>query len=137
MISQRFGLYDVSDYALARTDIHHLADRIIIEEDEQMNAVFPAQRLARIKIIDNEGNRRISEVVSAQGDPETPLLYDEIVDKFHFLISLSHKASSAYDIVAACQQLAAAEDEGMQYGLGMVDAIAEHAKKIIKKQQVK
>ena len=79
---------------MARADIHRLADRIIIEEDEQMNAVFPAQRLARIKISDNEGNQRISAVVSARGDPETPLSYDEIVDKFHFLISLSHKASS-------------------------------------------
>ena len=133
---RRFGPYDVSDDALARADIHRLADRIIIEEDEQMNAVFPAQRLARIKISDNEGNQRISAVVSARGDPETPLSYDEIVDKFHFLISLSHKATSAYDIVAACQQLAATENEGMQYGIGRLDAVAGNAKKIMKIQKV-
>jgi 2-methylcitrate dehydratase PrpD len=102
---------------LARSDIHQLADRITIDEEEQMNAVFPAQRLARLTITDKTGNRRISAVVSARGDPETPLSDSEIVDKFYFLMSLSHKASSAESIAKACQNLAE-QKEGLQECLG-------------------
>lgn len=114
---RRFGPYDVSDNALARSDIHQLADRITIDEEEQMNSVFPAQRLARLTIIDKKGNQRISAVVSARGDPETPLSDSDIVDKFYFLISLSQKASSADSIAKACQNLAG-QKEGLQKCLG-------------------
>ena len=66
-------------------DILRLADAIEMGEDEDMNRVFPAQRLAQVALRLVDGRRLASSVVPARGDPEEPLSTEELAAKFHDL----------------------------------------------------
>lgn len=79
---RNFGTYDVSEEALMRADIHQLADKITLFEDDAFNAVFPEQRQARLTVILTSGEQVTSLSEFTKGDPEAPLSYQEIEQKF-------------------------------------------------------
>ena len=60
-----------------------LADAVEMAEDDEMNRVFPSQRLASVALRLADGRRLESSVVPARGDPEAPLSTAELTAKFH------------------------------------------------------
>ena len=57
--------------------------RIRLKEDPAISALFPAQRLARVRIQTKSGHIHQSELIAAKGDPDSPLSDAELVAKFN------------------------------------------------------
>ena len=102
---RRFGPWDVSEAALARADIHDLSGRITLTEDQAFNDVFPAKRQSRVTIVLKSGDRLTHTTFDTKGDPETPVSYPEMTEKFTaFLAQTAHHRSSE-QILQACLHL--------------------------------
>ena len=97
-----FAAYDVSDAALARADIHQLAARIKLAENDDFNKVFPQLRQSRLHIDFADGSRRTAFSAHTRGDPETPVSYAEMTAKFDRLIGPTPFASRAELLKQAC-----------------------------------
>ncbi len=80
----RLGAEEISDEGVKDPDSLAMAQRITLREDEHCNAVFPAQRLAKVQITTATGTL-VSDYTPATWDPEDRPSDDELVDKFHIL----------------------------------------------------
>jgi len=54
-----------------------------LSEDDDYNARFPKERLARVVITMTDGHRYTSETTAATWDPESPPSDDDLILKFH------------------------------------------------------
>ena len=97
-----FTAFDVSEDALTRDDIHQLAARIKLVENDDFNKVFPQLRQSRVHIDFVNGSRRTAFSAHTIGDPETPLSYAEMLAKFDNLILSTPFASRAALLKHAC-----------------------------------
>jgi 2-methylcitrate dehydratase PrpD len=73
---------DVLPGALARTEVLGLAERVRLTLDEELDAAFPEQALARVAILLKDGRRLVSDAQAAPGDPGTPVTEDVLLDKY-------------------------------------------------------
>jgi 2-methylcitrate dehydratase PrpD len=99
------GLYDV-----ARATLHHderfaaLAPVIRIVADGGLDRHYPTHWPARVTIADRSGASRTAEVIHAPGDPEHPLSWDEVREKFRRVTGRPRETVAR--IASACQALA-------------------------------
>ncbi len=79
------GAAEISADALHDPEIAAMADLVVIAEDDDHNRLFPGERLARVTIELDDGNRHESPDTYASGDPHTALSDMQIRAKFHEL----------------------------------------------------
>jgi len=79
------GPDQVSEEAIVRKEILELAKKIEVRFDEELEARFPRECLARVIIMTAEGESYQSEIVGSPGDPERPLTYEAVKEKFRWL----------------------------------------------------
>ena len=65
--------------------IVELANKMILNEDDYCNEVFPQERLAQVTINTQDGASYTSEITRATWDPEAPPSDAEMTEKFHGL----------------------------------------------------
>ena len=99
--SRRFALCNIIVAALSGIDIYHFADEITLGDEKQINGVFPAWHLARTIVSDVNGRGHESAMTLARGNPQTPLSYYEIVEKFLMFCFSFHKL--ALDVHFHCK----------------------------------
>ena len=63
--------------------ILELSTQMTLSEDDDYNARFPKERLARVVITMTDGQRYTSETTAATWDPESPPSDDDLIRKFH------------------------------------------------------
>ncbi len=56
-------------------------DRITLEEDPELNAIFPAQRQAVVALNLRNGSQRVSDRCDARGNFDAPLTDAELIAK--------------------------------------------------------
>ena len=83
-----------------------LSQKVKIEELDEYNALFPAERWAHAIITLANGKELQSSACIARGNPENPLTEDEILDKFYRLTKQSIKPSRQASIIEMCQSMA-------------------------------
>lgn len=79
------GCVDVRDTALVDSAVGAIAERVRIIPDARLDELFPAQRLAAVTVILEDGARLRSGDTAARGDPERPLSEAEVQEKFRAL----------------------------------------------------
>ena len=78
----RVGCHEMGAAMLKDPQILALADKVTIEEDSALTAVFPEQCLARLEICLADGTCIKSQTLSAKGDPDHPYSETEMYKKF-------------------------------------------------------
>lgn len=73
---------DVLPPALERPEALELADRVRLVVDDEIEAAFPADALARVIITLKDGQRFVSDTCSAPGDPSAPLPERALTNKY-------------------------------------------------------
>lgn len=68
-----------------REDIRAVMAKVSLAEDPEMTAGFPDARPCRITVAMKDGRRFTAENRFRRGDPESPMSFDEIADKFREL----------------------------------------------------
>ncbi len=81
----RIGVEEVAGDGLRDPATLRLARMIEVVEDDEANAAFPADRLARVSITLRDGRTLKSGMTRAVGDPDVPLSDAELTAKFNGL----------------------------------------------------
>lgn len=87
LVAGRLAPTDISGASLTDPRILAMSRRITLREADDLNARFPAERLARARIILTDGRVLASDTTPARGDAERPLSDAEILEKFHLVAS--------------------------------------------------
>lgn len=82
--SVRLAAFD--DDNLHDPGIRALIDRITLSVDEELDAAFPTQRGARIRVTLTDGSVHERHRPTRRGDPELPLTDEELTGKFRELV---------------------------------------------------
>ena len=106
------GLAQLSGTGLQDAAVLRLADRIELVDAPEMNARFPAQRIARVRIETAAGALLDSGEVMAPWDAETPPTDDELIEKFRWLAAGSVSPARANDLIEAIWNCAGMADAG-------------------------
>jgi 2-methylcitrate dehydratase PrpD len=81
----RLGPNEVSGSGLRDTAVLRLAERVVLVEDEEFNAVFPGQRFARVVVELKDGRRLDSGKMGPKWDGDEPPSDEELLEKFRWL----------------------------------------------------
>lgn len=85
LVRGQLGAAEVTGEALRDPAILRLSASMVLNEDANYNARFPAERWADISVVLNDGSRFASTPAIARGNPENPLSDDEIFEKYQRL----------------------------------------------------
>lgn len=81
---------DMSDKSFGDPEIVRLARTMVFRETEDYNAAFPARRFADVRLVLKDGSILSSPTTEALGDPEKPIGWEGIVQKFSRYTDLSN-----------------------------------------------
>lgn len=106
---------EMTGEALGDKRILKIADSVIVQEDPALTAQFPEKCLARVQVRLANGKTIDSEILSAQGDPDTPYSMEEMREKFLTLTAplLGTYCDSLYAAILQMEK----EDPRMVWGL--------------------
>ncbi len=79
-----------------------LADRVTLQVEADMEARFPDEALARVRVETREGESFQSQVFSAPGDSQTPLSDDELKGKFARIVKRRLAPDRCSELQHAC-----------------------------------
>jgi 2-methylcitrate dehydratase PrpD len=107
------GALGISDFAQERImepAIRDLMQRTSARLDPELDARVPQQLPARVRMLLHDGRRLEHEVLSAKGDPESPLTEAELTAKFRGLVAGTPYDARADDLIARVTGLDGASD---------------------------
>ena len=107
------------DKARADAGVLALAAKVSVDEDPALTALLPAQRPARVRLKLKDGRTFQATAMTNKGDTEDPYRADDILAKFHEVVTPVLGRGKSDRIAAACLQL---EQEP---SLGAVAALCE------------
>lgn len=81
-LTGKTGMDAFTDTCLNDEDIRALTQKVVVEEDEEMTALFPQKTVATVTVITHDGRRLEGRSELPKGEPENPLSQEEIVEKF-------------------------------------------------------
>ncbi len=82
LIKGKVGPEEMRAESLSNRQILDIAEKVTIEEDPELTALFPEKCLARIVLCLKDGTLIKSETLSARGDPDNPYSREELGAKF-------------------------------------------------------
>ncbi|MGB0504663.1 MAG: MmgE/PrpD family protein [Pikeienuella sp.] len=83
MVRGQVGPAEVAPEAFDDPEIQRLADGMELIESGAFNEPFPLHRIAEVTLVLKSGERISSGPTEARGDPEDPLLMEELEQKYH------------------------------------------------------
>ncbi|MFQ5923429.1 MAG: MmgE/PrpD family protein, partial [Anaerolineales bacterium] len=89
--------------------ILELAEKVDIQVDADLDARFPAEALARMRLNTSDGRTLESGITAARGGSENPMDDDELIEKFQAAVSGSIAQERAQAIQSACWRCAQME----------------------------
>jgi 2-methylcitrate dehydratase PrpD len=80
-----------NEFHLSKTrseQVKRIMERVECIEDPELERTYPKQWCATSEILTRNGKRYFTKVEYCKGDPENPLAWEELIEKFH---DLSHR----------------------------------------------
>lgn len=88
-IEGRAFLEEYSEESIRRPDLHEFIKKINVKHSSDLDKFFPESFPAKVTVITNDGKNFIKEVRYPKGDPQNPLTWEEILQKFKVSIPSS------------------------------------------------
>lgn len=82
-------LDEYTEESIRRPDVHAFLKKITVKHAPDLEKYLPNPFTARITVTMEDGNIYSKEVIYAKGDPQNPLSWEEILEKFNMLVSPS------------------------------------------------
>lgn len=106
------GLPDFDDKVLFDPEVRKLMEKVTIEVDPQIDSLTPAAWPSRVTVEFSDG-RKITEYVQyPKGDPENPLAWTEVKEKFTLLVGGILNPQGITEVVTLCENIESVEDCG-------------------------
>ncbi|MCR9107595.1 hypothetical protein [Marivita sp. XM-24bin2] len=82
MVRGTCGAVDVHAQSFGDPESQRLAQSMLIRENDQYNAAFPARRIADVTLVLTDGRELQSSPTKALGDPEDPVALETVVANY-------------------------------------------------------
>jgi 2-methylcitrate dehydratase PrpD len=109
LIEGKAFLDEYTEESIRRPDVHAFMKKIIIQHAPDLEKYLPNPFTARITVTMEDGKIYSNEVIYAKGDPQNPLSWEEILQKFNILVPPSiiskAKKQKIIDIIQQLEQL--------------------------------
>ncbi|MBW2148236.1 MAG: MmgE/PrpD family protein [Deltaproteobacteria bacterium] len=101
----RVSLDQYSPESLASQSLKKLMKRVRCVQDPELDREFPRKWPARVAISTHGGQRFETFVEYPKGDPENPLSWDEMIEKFHSLSAAVYRDGRREEIVKRIREM--------------------------------
>jgi len=91
VLYRKAGLGEFRLLKIRSEEVKQMMKRVECVTDPDLEKTFPKQWCATAEICTKDGKRYFTKVEYCKGDPENPLSWDELIEKFH---DLSHRLMS-------------------------------------------
>ena len=85
--------------SVLNSEIIALTKKIRVYEEKEFSDLSPKQRVARVKLIDRNGQEYCEKVDYAKGDPQNPLTLEELEKKYNSLMEFAGKNNYAEEML--------------------------------------
>ena len=106
----RASLEEYTDEVIARDDVRDVMARVESVRDPALDAVYPRQWPAWVEVDTTDGRTLRSDVQYPLGEPENPLSWEQLEDKFRLITSPVISPAKQEEIIAAVHSLEKMED---------------------------
>ena len=94
------------------SEVKSLMDRVVCVEDPNLEKEFPQKWPAGVTIETKDGKKFSSYIEFPKGDPENPLTWNEIIEKFHQLTDQVYQSERRNQIIDRVRGLEKIDDVG-------------------------
>ncbi|MBM4278429.1 MAG: MmgE/PrpD family protein [Deltaproteobacteria bacterium] len=85
LLYRKAGLREFQLSRIGSEDVKAMMKRVEYAVDPELDETFPRQWCATAEIFTNDGKRYFTRIEYPKGDPENPLSWEELTEKFHDL----------------------------------------------------
>jgi len=85
LLYRKAGLREFQLSRIRSEDVKAMMKRVEYAVDPELDETFPRQWCATAEIFTNDGKRYFTRIEYPKGDPENPLSWDELIEKFYDL----------------------------------------------------
>jgi 2-methylcitrate dehydratase PrpD len=87
LLYRKAGLREFQLFSIRSEEVRQMMKRVEYKVDAELDRTFPEQWCATAEILTKDGKRLFTKVEHCKGDPENPLSWEELIEKFHDLSS--------------------------------------------------
>lgn len=102
LVHGKIGLAEIDGPGLHDPMVLALSEGMVLVENEDYSARFPAERWAHAEVTLADGRRFHSDRFPARGDPETPFSDAEVCEKFRHLAGSSLTSEASEELLEVC-----------------------------------
>jgi 2-methylcitrate dehydratase PrpD len=85
ILYRKAGMGEFQLSKIRSEEVKQMMKRVEYRVDPELDRTFPKQWCATAEVFTKDGKRYFSKVKYCKGDPENPLSWDELIEKFHDL----------------------------------------------------
>jgi 2-methylcitrate dehydratase PrpD len=112
ILYRKAGLGEFRLSKIRSEEVKRMMGRVECVTDPDLEKAFPKQWSATAEILTKDGKRYFTKVEYCKGDPENPLSWDELIEKFHDLSGRFMTKEKRLKIVDQVRGLEAIQDLG-------------------------
>jgi 2-methylcitrate dehydratase PrpD len=105
ILNGRATLNEYTEENLQAPAVREMMARVVCVQDDEIERDFPKKWSAKVSIKTKCGKTYSTKIDSPKGDPENPLTWDELIEKFNTLSSHVFKESQIKEIVRRVRAL--------------------------------
>ena len=112
-VAMLFGQATLDQYTLENvqsTRVKEIMAKVTCVQDAELDGEFPRKWPASVTITTKDGQSYSSKVEYPKGDPENPLSWEELIEKFKYLVRPVFSDQKTEEIVRAVRSLEAESD---------------------------
>jgi 2-methylcitrate dehydratase PrpD len=87
ILYRKAGLNEFHLSKIRSEEVKRMMDRVECIEDPDLEKTYPKQWCATVEILTKDGKKYFKKIEYCKGDPEDPLSWDEVIEKFYDLSS--------------------------------------------------
>ena len=106
------GLSSFEDTALLDPDVRKLMEKVHVEIDPSIDSFTPAAWPAKVTVTLLDGREIVEFIKYPKGDPENPLDWNEVKEKFSFLVSGILNQQGIAKVISLCENIESVDDCG-------------------------
>jgi 2-methylcitrate dehydratase PrpD len=88
-LEKKAFLEEYTEESIRRTDVAELMKKIDVKHNPDLDKFFPQLFLTKVTITMDDGRTFVKEVRYPKGDPENPLSWEELLQKFDHCVATS------------------------------------------------
>jgi 2-methylcitrate dehydratase PrpD len=110
LVKRRASLEEFAEEVIHSPEVAPLLEKVVCVKDPDLEASYPAKWAGWAEIETIDGKRRRAQVEMPKGEPENPLSWEELVEKFHTLVTPVFSERRRKAIIEATARLETVQD---------------------------